>query len=429
MHSKLRYFLTLSLLLSSLAVLGQTVIDTTKSAEYLVKKILIGNGVLAGNVSFTGPKHSIGIYANPQAPVGIDTGIVMTSGNAIYTVGPNKSPRTGWASNAPGDDDLDAIARGKTHDASVLEFDFVTASENLSFRFVFASEEYLEYVGSKFNDVFGFFLTGPDGDKINLARLPDSKNPITVNTINNRRHDKYFIDNTFYNTTDPFVWDVRQRKVIKNEHYMEEDIAPPYDIQYDGFTTVIEVNTPVIPNEKYHIKLAIADVADGILDSGVFLEGGSFKSSGNRIVRMDKFVEDIDISIPKDLEIVPVVRGEVIPVEEPKIVKIQMINFDFDKHNLNSEAVIHVRNVYRAWQRVPDAIIEVAGHTDSFGSNAYNEVLSKNRTASVADALKTLGVPEDKIRLVSYGEIKPLKQNSTSTGRAVNRRVVCTIIL
>jgi outer membrane protein OmpA-like peptidoglycan-associated protein len=413
----------------SFAVMGQTVIDTTKTADYLVKKILMGNGVLAGNVTFTGPKHSIGIYANQTAPVGIDTGIVLTSGNAIYTVGPNKSPRTGWASNAPGDKDLDAIARGKTHDASVLEFDFVTASENLSFRFVFASEEYLEYVGSKFNDVFGFFLTGPDGKKINLARLPDSKNPITVNTVNNRRNNKYFIDNTFYNTTDPFVWDVRQRKVVKNEHYMEEEVDPPYDIQYDGFTTVIEVNTPVIPNEKYHIKLAIADVADGILDSGVFLEGGSFRSSGNQIVRMDKFVEDIDISVPKDLEIIPVVKGEVIPVEEPKIVKIQMINFDFDKHNLNSDAVISVRNIYRAWQRVPKAIIEVAGHTDSFGSNAYNETLSKNRTASVADALKTLGVPEDKIRLVSYGEIKPLQQNSTSTGRAVNRRVVCTIIL
>ena len=429
MHTINRYCLSILLIFLSTMALSQTVIDTTKSAEYLVKKILVGNGVLAGNVTFKGPKHSIGLYADAQAPVGIDTGIVLTSGNAIYTVGPNRSPRSGWASNAPGDKDLDGIARGKTHDASVLEFDFVTSSENLSFKFVFASEEYLEYVGSKFNDVFAFFLTDPEGKTVNLARLPDSKHPITVNTINNKRNEKFFIDNTFYNTTDPFVWDVRARKVVKNDHYMKEDMDPPYDIQYDGFTTVIEVNTPVIPNQKYHIKMAIADVADGILDSGVFLDGGSFKSNGNQIVRIDNHFEDFEISIPKDLEIVPVVRGEVIPIEEPQIVKIQMINFDFDKHNLNSEAVIHIRNIYRAWQRIPEAVIEIAGHTDNFGSDEYNETLSKNRTASVADALKTLGVPEENIRLVSYGEVKPLERNSTSAGRAVNRRVVCTIIL
>ena len=330
MHTRNYYCLALFLLMLSTATMGQGVIDTTKSADYLVKKILIGNGVLAGNVSFTGAKHSIGLYADGTAPVGIDTGIVLTSGNAIYTVGPNRSPRSGWASNAPGDKDLDGIARGKTHDASVLEFDFVTASENLSFRFVFASEEYLEYVGSKFNDVFGFFLTDPEGRTVNLARLPDSKNPITVNTVNNKRNSKYFIDNTFYNTTDPFVWDVRARKVVKNDHYMKEDVDPPYEIQYDGFTTVIEVNYRVEPNAKYHIKMAIADVADGILDSGVFLDGGSFKSSGNQIVRIDNHFDQVEISIPKDLEIVPVVKSEIIPVEEPKIVKIEMINFDFD---------------------------------------------------------------------------------------------------
>ncbi len=430
MHKVIKsYSALLILFVASLQAYGQTTIDTTRSAEYLVKQILVGNGVLVGNVQYTGPRHAIGLYMDPQKPIGIDTGIVLTSGNVLYTMGPNQSPRTGWASNYPGDEDLNNIARGKTHDAAVLEFDFVTASENLSFRFVFSSEEYLEYVGSKFNDVFGFFLVGPDGKKVNLAKLPDGKTPITVNTVNNSRNHKYYIDNTYFNTTDPFVWDVRNRKVVRNEHYLEEEQLPPYNIQYDGFTTVLEVNHAVIPNEKYHIKMAIADVADGILDSGVFLEGSSFSSNGNQIVRLDKYFEGFDLTIPKDVEILPVAKSEIEPVDEPEILKTQMINFDFDKHDLNAEAVIHVRNIYRAWQNHPEAVIEIAGHTDSFGSVDYNRVLSRNRSSSVANALRTLGVPEDKLRIVFFDERRPISANTTNEGRAMNRRVVCTIIL
>ena len=424
-----RYSAILALSVATLPAFGQTTIDTTRSAEYLVKQILVGNGVLVGNVTYTGAPHAVGIYMDGSKPIGIDTGIILTSGHALLAKGPNKSPRTGWASNFPGDDDLDLIARGKTHDAAVLEFDFVTASENLTFRYVFASEEYLEYVGSKFNDVFGFFLIGPDGSKVNLATLPDNHTPITVNTVNNSRNSKYYIDNTYFNTTDPFVWDVRNRKVVRNEHYMEEEHSPPYNTQFDGFTTVLEVHQRVIPNEKYHIKLAIADVADGILDSGVILEGGSFSSNGQQIVRLDQHFEGFNLTIPKDVEIVPITRSEIEPVHEPEPIKTKIINFDFDKHDLNDEAVIHIRNIYRAWQRYPESTIEIAGHTDSFGSIEYNKKLSRNRSYAVANALKTLGVPEKNLKIVFFDERRPVSDNSSDDGRAMNRRVVCTILL
>lgn len=416
----------------ALSANGQTRIDTTFTPDHLVKKILLGNGVLVGNVKYTGPRHAIGYYSHPHKALGIDSGIVLTSGHAYLIPGPNQSPRTGWASSAAGDADLDEIARGKTYDAAVLEFDFVTASENLSFHFVFASEEYLEYVGSKFNDVFAFFLEGPDLPKTNLAVLPDGKTPITVNTVNNERNSKYHVDNTYFNTSDPFIWDVKNRKVIKNKHYMEEEEIPPHDTQFDGFTTVLEARHKVIPNEVYHIKIAIADVADGILDSGVFLEGGSFQSSGDRIVRLDKHFDEIEVpEIPKNTALVPV-QLEEIParnVRSTDRIKTALIHFDFDRYDLTPEAAQSVRQIYRNWKRTPSAHIEIAGHTDAKGSDGYNIKLSEQRSNRVAAALLELGVPKDLLKIVYYGETHPVSSNQTDQGRALNRRVVCTIML
>lgn len=418
------------LCLASGMVSGQTAIDTTLSPEHLVKKILLGNGVLVGEVKYTGNRHAIAYYQHPGKSLGIDSGIVLTSGHIQLIHGPNKSPRSGWASNSGGDPDLDAIARGKTYDAAVLEFDFVTASENLSFRYVFASEEYQEYVGSKFNDVFAFFLDGPNANHVNLARLPDQRTPITVNTVNNERNSKYHIDNTFYNTTDPFVWDVRNRKVIRNKHYMEEEQIPPHDTQFDGFTTVLEVNYKVIPNEVYHIKIAIADVADGILDSGVFLEGGSFKSFGEQIVRLDNHFKTVDLpEVPQETEIIPIPLNEVEPLEVDEKIHTGIVHFEFDRFDLTEQAVKEVKLIYGAWRKTPSARIEIAGHTDAKGSDTYNVRLSERRSNRVAAALMEMGVPKDQLQIVYFGENIPVSPNSTDNGRARNRRVVCTILL
>ena len=411
-------------------VSAQTAIDTTLAPETLVKKILLGNGVLVGDVNFTGNRHAIAYYKHPQKALGIDSGIVLTSGHVHLINGPNKSPRSGWASNTPGDDDLDKIARGKTYDAAVLEFDFVTASENVGFRFVFASEEYQEYVGSKFNDVFAFFLDGPNANHVNLARLPDNKTPITVNTVNNERNSKYHVDNTYVNTTDPFVWDVRNRKVIKNKHYMEEEQIPPYDTQFDGFTTVLNVQYQVIPNEVYHIKIAVADVADGILDSGVFLEGGSFHSFGDQIVRLDNHFKAVELpEVPQETEIVPIPLNEVEPLKIEEKVHTGIVHFDFDRYDLNDQAVKEVKLIYRAWRKTPSARIEIAGHTDAKGSDTYNVRLSERRSSRVAAALMEMGIPKDQIRIVYFGEKSPVSPNTSDHGRARNRRVVCTLLL
>ncbi|MEM8568414.1 MAG: choice-of-anchor L domain-containing protein, partial [Bacteroidota bacterium] len=90
-------------------------IDTTRSVDYLVRDILVGNGVLVGNVKYTGAKQAIALYQDSASQVGIEEGILLTSGNVFYALGPNKSAHFGGVTNAPGDIQLDRIAKGKTY--------------------------------------------------------------------------------------------------------------------------------------------------------------------------------------------------------------------------------------------------------------------------------------------------------------------------
>jgi len=424
-----RVYILLFHILSSLFIFDNSdaqTIDTTYTAQELVENILLGSGVVVGKVNYKGPAHAIGHYSDSSQQIDMRDGILLTSGNAYYALGPNKSPRTGWASNAEGDSELGKIARGNTYDASVLSFDFVTASENLSFEFVFASEEYLEYVGSKFNDVFAFFLTPQKGDKINIARLPDRETPITVNTVNNQLNVQYYKDNTYINTSDPFIWDVRNREVISNENYGDDEHNPPFNIQFDGFTSVLKAQAKVIPNQVYKIKIAIADVGDGILDSGVFLKGKSFKSEGDILVNVDDHFN-------KKIPVVEQLASKKASVSESLIstrsiptstaISFNNVEFEFDEYQLNSQALQTIDFLYSSWKNNPDSRILLRGHTDNFGSLNYNQDLSLKRAEAVKNRLLYLGVPKEKIKISFFGEERPIENNNNAFGRARNRRV------
>lgn len=422
---------------------AQIRVDTTRSAEFLVQDILIGQGILVGNVTSRGAPYAIALFTDSSAQVGIKEGILLSTGNVYYSIGPNKSPRSGWASNTPGDEDLNKITRGKTYDAAVLEFDFIASSEMLSFNFVFASEEYQEYVGSKFNDVFGFFLTGPNADHVNLATLPDGKTPITINSVNHEKGKMYYVDNPYYNTSDPFIWDVRKRKVVKNKKYLKKVDPPRYDVQFDGFTVVLQARYTVFPDEIYHIKMAIADVSDGILDSGVFLEAGSFRSSGEIFVTLDEtedrfdkvqpdqkiplMVETNDVTAKASTKGLGVIAENINYLPEPEMVtpdfKIVNIEFAFDSYEIpdSFEHIIH--SIYKLLESNPDIRVEVIGHTDNRGSGMYNMQLSKKRSDTVIKHLFDFGVKPDRITSRFMGETAPVDSNNTEKGRARNRRV------
>jgi outer membrane protein OmpA-like peptidoglycan-associated protein len=398
---------------------AQIHIDTAYAAEYLVKEILLGEGVIAGNIRYTGARRAIGFFSDSTRILSIQEGILLTSGSAMLSKGPNTYTDMQLANKTAGYPKLEAIANGRTHDAAILEFDFVTSAENLSFDFIFASEEYTEYVGSKYNDVFGFFIYGPGLDNVNLAVLPGSSVPVTINSINHKKNRKYYIDNPTETINDPIIYDVRRKTAVRNKNYGKVKALPPYNIQYDGFTTLLQAACKVVPGEIYHIEIAIADVSDFILDSGVYLAGHSFRSTGSVIIPVE---DPFRKAPPADTMVVELPAVPEVPSYIP-VVHEARVEFIFDTYFLTDSATSVLSQYYRFIKEQPQAMIEVTGHTDDWGTDTYNEVLSRNRAESVARYLIQLGVPARQIHIDFKGEKAPVEANETAQGRTRNRRV------
>jgi Cadherin-like domain/Calx-beta domain/RTX calcium-binding nonapeptide repeat (4 copies) len=215
---------------------------------------LIGTGVTVSNVTFNGSAQAAGTFRRGiDEGIGIESGIILSTGNIADAAGLNDSDSTSTDFNTPGDTDLDSIIPSpNTQDASVLEFDFVSQKSQISFQFVFASEEYNEYVNSNFNDAFAFFLDGQ-----NIALIPGTNTALSINTVNKTANSAYFRDNDFGDFGG----------------------QTPYHSEFDGLTTVLTAQANLDPSIPHHIKLVIADNSDGIYDSAIFLSSGSFVSN------------------------------------------------------------------------------------------------------------------------------------------------------
>lgn len=441
-HAYLQKFSFALLLFCLPAVFGsahaQVRIDTSLTAVQLVEDVLLGEGVAVSNVRYTGPRHALASYQDSSKILSIHNGLLLTTGNAFMCSGPNNFAGMGWVSKGAGNRRLDSIAAVETHDAAVLEFDFVTSAEVLTFNFIFASEEYKEYVGSRYNDVFGFFVSGPGLANVNLATLPRSRTPVTINSINHKTNRKYYVDNPTFTYNDRIIYDVRRKKTIKNKDFGKESGVPRYNIQYDGFTTVLEANCKVIPGEVYHIEIAIADAGDFSLDSGVFLEAHSFRSLGGSYVSSKKSFDKSSAATPV-MPPVPVFSGnksvlaelepahpekvetEVFAEKKPKVPLSFLVEFAFDSSLISDSAAQVLETVCQQIRKDPATVVELTGHTDFVGSDAYNDLLSRQRAQAVADYLLKNGIDA---RLVEdyKGERIPVQSNGTDQGRARNRR-------
>jgi len=162
---------------------------------------------------------------------------------------------------------LPSIGPYHLFDAAILEFDFTSLVDTIKFRYVFASEEYPTYVCSQYNDVFGFFITGPDpgGGTYtgkNIALIPGTSLPVAINTINSG--------------TPGGSYSAADCQSLSYNSFFKSNIPWMYNFIYDGFTTILTVVCPVVKCQEYHIKLAITDAGDQSYDSGIFLEKNSF---------------------------------------------------------------------------------------------------------------------------------------------------------
>ena len=218
------------------------------TAQQMAESLLGGgSGVTISNVVYTGSNQAAGTFSGGTGIIEFDGGIILSSGNIADVVGPNSAGNTTSEWLTAGDPDLDALLGGGavSEDAAVLEFDFVTNSPGVAFQYVFSSEEYNEFVGTEFNDVFGFFING-----VNVARLPGTTTAVAINTVNNNINPQYYRDNELPNAT--------------------------IDTEMDGLTVQLSVNASVQPGATNHLKLAIADVSDARYDSNVFIKSESF---------------------------------------------------------------------------------------------------------------------------------------------------------
>lgn len=229
---------------------------------------LLGTGVTASNIVLDAAPIAAGTFQGGLPAVGIDNGIVLSSGDIASVPGPNTSDWTSTSNLRAGDPDLDLLTTSPTYDATRLEFDFVCASGGqISFQYVFTSEEYNEFVNTQFNDVFGFFLNG-----VNIATLPGG----TAVAINN------------VNCGNPYSSSAGGNCGLYRNNSCADlpggtfPCAGPFDTEMDGLTVVLTATGTLLPGTN-HIKLAIADAGDDVYDSNVFIRGQSFTCGGSGV--------------------------------------------------------------------------------------------------------------------------------------------------
>ncbi len=249
----------LAFLLFALAMLpsglrAQLNVNSAATANQMIQS-LVGQGLTVSNVSLNCAAGAYGTFTNGSTTnLGINSGILLTSGTAVVSGNASTQASQCWGTST-NDPDLTALDPLANNDVCILEFDIIPKCDSLQIRFVFASEEYPTFVNS-INDLFGFFVTGPNPaggnyTGVNIATLPVAGNPyVSINNVNNGNSNAgpcmncaYYVNNSTGTT-----------------------------IMYNGMTTVLTSSLWLVPCQSYHFKIAIADASDCILDSGVFID-------------------------------------------------------------------------------------------------------------------------------------------------------------
>jgi hypothetical protein len=249
----LRFSCSVSLALAAVFALGLqsaqafTVVPTN-NASVLVNNLLAPNsGLTILSSSYVGSATASGTFT-AGGNIGIGDGVLLTTGSAAGAAGTNNSASFSVNNNLAGDSQLTTLAGAQTFDASTLNFSFTTNTGSISFVYTFGSEEYPEFVNAGFNDVFAFYVNG----SANLAVVPGTSTPVSIDTIN----------------------------ATTNSSFYRSNASATISTQYDGLTTVLTATISGLSTTATNtLKISIADGGDGIYDSGIFLRAASLSSS------------------------------------------------------------------------------------------------------------------------------------------------------
>ncbi|MDE2596062.1 MAG: OmpA family protein [Sphingomonadales bacterium] len=140
--------------------------------------------------------------------------------------------------------------------------------------------------------------------------------------------------------------------------------------------------------------------------------------------QMDKQIKELkEQTAGSGIDVTPTDNGSAILVNLP-----DGVTFDVGSATLKPEFRATLDQIAQSMNQYPNSLIDVYGHTDSTGSDAYNQTLSENRARTVANYLASKGVAAARIRSQGFGETTPIASNDTPEGRAKNRRVEIKIV-
>ncbi|EMD82981.1 choice-of-anchor L family PEP-CTERM protein [Pacificimonas flava] len=205
-----------------------TITTTASTDAVALADALAGEGVNISNATLSGTAvNGAGFFSGGSAAgLGFDQGILLATGDVANAEGPNDSDSL----TGPGS-------------STTLSFDFTTTTGGVFFQYVFGSEEYEEFVGSTYNDTFTLLING-----VNVALIPGTSTGVAINNVNQ----------------------------TSNTAYYRSNVAGVFDLQYDGFTTVLTATATGLDTVGVNTALfSITDVDDASYDSGVFIRGGS----------------------------------------------------------------------------------------------------------------------------------------------------------
>ncbi|MXV17535.1 OmpA family protein [Hufsiella ginkgonis] len=449
-----KYLCLVCIALYAQLCMAQIRVSSTKVDDW-VKKNFSGQGVVIGNIKFHGATLSMAAFTSTPNVLQVQRGLVLSTGSAFMVAGFNNRYNASTAFRNMGenetDPDLSKIIKGQLYDICYIEFDFVPMGNSVQFNYQFGSDEYPEYVGSAYNDIFAFFISD-DKSTRNIAVIPGKDVPVSVNTINAKADSAYFLDN------NPFAQPVAKRpgearkddvkrtipgKVLHgvasifSPRQVEDEAAGVIqdpalikklnpamyrNLQFDGITRKMAAQAFVEPYKKYHLKIIIADVADNIYDSGVFIEDRSLTAKRDSLA--PGFVDYPDMSKIIDPKLI--LAGKKVEDILPDTLSINNIAvyFDTDKSEVLPSELAKLKKMVGVYDMIKSNYeMFLVGHTDSVGSLSYNIELSKRRNQAVTDSLNKYipGIRPNSISEKAF--LQPAATNSTEEGRHRNRRV------
>ncbi len=390
----------LVLWLANISANAQIYTNTDTDPQLLVERILLDRfgGIETANVQYDGPKEAFGYFSIKDDFLGFQKGLIISTGKIADCKGPNNKSGSGSSNLYPGFDEVPNLSSGEMHDAAILKFDFIPTSNEVAFEYVFASEEYPEYVNRGVNDVFALYIKGPgiNGYK-NLATVPGSHKTVCVNNINAKLNAKYYRSNLELSHTNSSL--VSQL------------------MQFDGYTVPLTAKSKVQAYKAYQLLIVISDVGDDLYDSAIFLKSNSLRSNRpkldinyQQLAAVTQTLDSLGASLSFN--------------SDSSVVHFHLnINYAFNSSDIREIYYPVIDNIYKILEENYALNVNVIGHTDNVGYSQYNNQLSEERAKNVAYYLISKGIKINRINFDGKGSQMPIASNKTDEGRAKNRRV------